>query len=107
VTLHLWPRKPEAVGSVNPIVVIEVLSPDAMDRNRIVKLAFYKGRPSAQHIVMACSDQMRVEQPSRAARRFPPLRATRKGSALPSNTRICAGSPDLAATTAAPRRGEK
>ena len=39
-----------------------------MDRDRVAKLAFYKGLPSARHIVMAYSDQMRVEHYVRTQR---------------------------------------
>jgi Uma2 family endonuclease len=53
---------------VNPIVLIEVLSSDTMDRDRGVKLAFYKALPSAQHVVLAHSDQKRVEHYVRTRR---------------------------------------
>jgi hypothetical protein len=52
---------------------------------------------------------MLIERAAESRTAFPPLRATRKGSALPSNTRICAGSPEPAATDgrAAALWGEK
>jgi Uma2 family endonuclease len=46
---------------MDPIVIVEVLSPSTMDRDRGVKLSFYKELPTVQHIVLAYSDQMRVE----------------------------------------------
>lgn len=45
----------------DPIVVVEVLSPSTMDHDRGRKLQFYKLLPTARHIVLAYSDQMRVE----------------------------------------------
>ena len=45
----------------DPVIVIEVLSPSTMDHDRGVKLRFYKSQPSLQHIVLAYSDQMRIE----------------------------------------------
>jgi Uma2 family endonuclease len=45
----------------DPIVVVEVLSPSTMDRDRGRKLQFYKDLPTMQHIVLAYADQMRVE----------------------------------------------
>jgi Uma2 family endonuclease len=46
---------------LDPVVIVEVLSPSTMDRDRGVKLAFYKEFATLQHIVLAYSDQMRVE----------------------------------------------
>jgi Uma2 family endonuclease len=50
----------------DPVVVVEVLSPSTMDRDRGRKLQFYKELlykelPTTQHIVLAYADQMRVE----------------------------------------------
>jgi Uma2 family endonuclease len=45
----------------DPIVVVEVLSPSTIDRDRGPKLEFYKNLPTAQHVVLAYADQMRVE----------------------------------------------
>jgi Uma2 family endonuclease len=45
----------------DPVVVVEVLSPSTMDRDRGRKLQFYKELPTMQHIVLAYADQMRVE----------------------------------------------
>jgi Uma2 family endonuclease len=51
----------------DPIVIVEVLSPSTIDRDRGTKLPFYKALPSVAHIVLAYSDQMRVEHYSRTA----------------------------------------
>jgi len=45
----------------DPVVVVEVLSPSTLERDRGIKLAFYKSMPTVQHVVLAYSDQMRVE----------------------------------------------
>ena len=45
----------------DPIVIVEVLSPSTMDRDRGVKLGFYKELASVQHIVFAYSDSPRIE----------------------------------------------
>lgn len=45
----------------DPIVVVEVLSLSTMDRERGRKLQFYKDLPTMQHIVLAYTDQIRVE----------------------------------------------
>jgi Uma2 family endonuclease len=45
----------------DPIVVVEVLSPSTIDRDRGPKLEFYKNLPTVQHVVLAYADQMRVE----------------------------------------------
>jgi Uma2 family endonuclease len=45
----------------DPIVIVEVLSPSTMDRDRGVKLEFYKELASVQHIVLAYSDSPRIE----------------------------------------------
>jgi Uma2 family endonuclease len=45
----------------DPVVVVEVLSNSTMDLDRGRKLQFYKRLPTAQHIVLAHADQMRVE----------------------------------------------
>jgi Uma2 family endonuclease len=45
----------------DPIVIVEVLSPSTMDRDRGVKLEFYKELASVQHIVFAYSDSPRIE----------------------------------------------
>jgi hypothetical protein len=51
---------------IDPIVIVEVLSPSTIDNDRGRKLRFYKSMPTAMHIVLAYSDQMRVEHYSRA-----------------------------------------
>ena len=45
----------------DPLVVVEVLSPTTMDRDRGPKLAFYKSLPTLRHIALVYQDQMRVE----------------------------------------------
>jgi Uma2 family endonuclease len=49
----------------DPIVLVEVLSPSTIDNDRGRKLRFYKDMPTARHIVLAYSDQMRVEHDAR------------------------------------------
>jgi Uma2 family endonuclease len=51
----------------DPIVIVEVLSPSTIDHDRGTKLPVYKALPSVAHIVLAYSDQMRVEHYSRTA----------------------------------------
>lgn len=48
-----------------PVVIVEVLSPPTIDNDRGRKLRFYENRPTARHIVLAYSDQMRVEHYAR------------------------------------------
>lgn len=50
----------------DPIVIVEVLSPSTIDNDRGRKLRFYKSMTAARHIVLAYSDQMRVEHYVRA-----------------------------------------
>jgi Uma2 family endonuclease len=45
----------------DPIIIVEVLSPSTIDNDRGRKLRFYKDMPTLMHIVLAYSDQMRVE----------------------------------------------
>jgi Uma2 family endonuclease len=46
----------------DPLVVVEVLSPSTMDRDRGPKLHFYQTRvPTLVHIVLVYQDQMRIE----------------------------------------------
>ncbi|OYU90864.1 MAG: hypothetical protein CFE29_08575 [Bradyrhizobiaceae bacterium PARB1] len=45
----------------DPVVIVEVLSPSTMDRDRGVKLEFYKQMPTIQHIVLAYADSPRIE----------------------------------------------
>jgi Uma2 family endonuclease len=51
----------------DPIVVVEVLSPSTIERDRGPKLEFYKNLPTVQHVVLAYTDQMRVEHYFRVA----------------------------------------
>jgi Uma2 family endonuclease len=45
----------------DPVVIVEVLSPSTIDRDRGTKLAFYKSLPTVEHIALVYQDQMRVE----------------------------------------------
>lgn len=45
----------------DPVIVVEVLSPSTLDRDRGPKLTFYKTLPSLQHIALVYQDQMRIE----------------------------------------------
>jgi Uma2 family endonuclease len=46
----------------DPLVIVEVLSPNTMDSDRGAKLRFYKTMlPTLRHIVLVYQDQMRVE----------------------------------------------
>jgi Uma2 family endonuclease len=45
----------------DPVVIVEVLSPSTIDRDRGAKLAFYKSLPTVEHIALVYQDQMRVE----------------------------------------------
>jgi Uma2 family endonuclease len=51
----------------DPIVIVEVLSPSTIDNDRGRKLRFYKSMTTARHIVLAYSDQMRIEHYVKAA----------------------------------------
>lgn len=50
----------------DPIVIVEVLSPSTTDHDRGRKPQFYKDIVTTKHIVLAYSDQMRVEHYVRA-----------------------------------------
>ncbi len=52
---------------IDPLIVIEVLSPSTIDYDRGRKLLFCKDLPTIQHIVLAYSDQMRLEHYARSA----------------------------------------
>ncbi|GJD61207.1 Uma2 family endonuclease [Methylobacterium frigidaeris] len=54
----------------DPLVIVEVLSPSTMDRDRgpklsFYKLSFYKSLPTLRHFVLVYQDQMRVEHDRR------------------------------------------
>jgi Uma2 family endonuclease len=51
----------------DPVVIVEVLSPSTMEKDRSTKLAFYKDLPTVQHVVMVYSDQLRIEHHVRVA----------------------------------------
>ncbi len=46
---------------IDPLIVVEVLSPSTMDVDRGDKLRFYKRLPTLTQIVLVYQDQMRVE----------------------------------------------
>lgn len=58
--------KENRTAIADPVVVVEVLSPSTMDHDRGRKLQFHKELPTLQHIVLAYSDQMRLEHYFRA-----------------------------------------
>jgi len=60
VVVRCGPRESKTYIT-DPIVVVEVLSPSTIDNDRGRKLSFYKRLPTVQHVVLAYSDQMRVE----------------------------------------------
>jgi Uma2 family endonuclease len=56
----------------DPVVGVEVLSPSTIDNDRGRKLRFYKNMPTARHIVLVYSDQMRVEHYAWMSDGWPP-----------------------------------
>jgi Uma2 family endonuclease len=67
IVVRCGPRDDKRTYIVDPVVVVEVLSPSTMDNDRGPKLKFYKLRASLRHIVLVYSDQMRVEHYARNA----------------------------------------
>jgi len=64
VVVRCGPVDPESETRnyiIDPMVVVEVLSPSTMDYDRGDKLDFYKLIPTLRHIVIAYQDQMRIE----------------------------------------------
>jgi len=61
VLVRCGPRDDKKTYVTDPVVIVEVLSPSTMDKDRGKKLEFYKTLPSVRHIVLVYSDQMRVE----------------------------------------------
>jgi Uma2 family endonuclease len=55
---------------IDPLVVIEVLSPSTIDIDRGPKLDFYKSLPTVRHIALIYQDQMRVEHYRRGEQGF-------------------------------------
>lgn len=53
---------------IDPLAVVEVLSPSTMDDDRGRKLWFYKSLPTLRDIVLVYQDQMRVEHYRRTER---------------------------------------
>lgn len=60
VVVRCGPRQNQTYIT-DPLVVVEVLSPSTMDRDRGPKLAFYKSLPTLRHIALLYQDQMRIE----------------------------------------------
>jgi Uma2 family endonuclease len=52
---------------IDPIVVVEVLSPSTMDIDRGRKLEFYKSLASMQHVVLVYQNERRIEHHARTA----------------------------------------
>lgn len=46
---------------IDPIIVVEVLSPSTMDIDRGPKREFYKSLPTVMHIAIVYQDEMRIE----------------------------------------------
>src|SRR5262249_13111746 len=51
----------------DPVVLVEVLSPDSGTRDRVTKLRAYFKLPSVQHYLIVWPDEMRIVLHSRAA----------------------------------------
>lgn len=60
-SLELDPEDAKGHTVVNPILVVEVLSPSTEDYDRGEKLAHYKQVPSLREIVLVAHDQRQVE----------------------------------------------
>ena len=75
IVVRCGPRDDRRTYIVDPVVLVEVLSPSTMDNDRGPKLKFYKLRPSLRHIALVYPDQMRVEHYVRTGDvwRFVPL----------------------------------
>jgi len=82
VMVHCGPRDDRKTYLTDPIVVVEVLSPSTMDRDRGPKLEFYKRQASMRHIVLAYTDQIRVEHYSRDGETWEPLALTTPADVL-------------------------
>lgn len=54
----------------DPLVIVEVLSPSTIDRDRGAKLDFYKSLPTVRHIALIYQDQLRVEHYRRVEHGF-------------------------------------
>jgi Uma2 family endonuclease len=59
--LRYGPRLPDdAVNIVDPLVLVEVLSPDSSTRDRAIKRHAYFRLPSVQHYLIVWPDQQRI-----------------------------------------------
>jgi Uma2 family endonuclease len=66
--LRCGPRLPgDATRVADPVVLVEVLSPDSGTRDRVTKLRAYFKLPSVQHYLIVWPDEMRIVRHSRAA----------------------------------------
>lgn len=61
VVVRCGPRVGRQNYVVDPLIVVEVLSPSTMDLDRGDKLRFYKALPTLRHVALIYQDQMRVE----------------------------------------------
>lgn len=65
-SLHCGPRLPDSSMHVpDPVVLVEVLSPDSGTRDRATKLRAYFKLPSVQHYLIVWPDEQRVVRHSR------------------------------------------
>jgi Uma2 family endonuclease len=65
--LRCGPRLPgDETKVVDPLVLVEVLSPDSGTRDRATKLRAYFKLPSVQHYLIVWPDEQRVVRHSRA-----------------------------------------
>lgn len=64
IVVRCGPRQ-NRTAITDPLVVVEVPSPSAMDHDRGGKLKFYKSLPTLRHIALVYQDQMRVEHDER------------------------------------------
>jgi Uma2 family endonuclease len=61
IAVTCTPLKQGEWGTPNPIVIVEILSPTTMTRDRAVKLADYRRVETVQDIVLIASEERRVE----------------------------------------------
>jgi len=82
VIVHSGPRDDRKTYVTDPVVIVEALSPSTMDYDRGPKLEFYKRQLSIEHIVLAYSDQTRVEHYRRSGEDFERLVLTEPDNVL-------------------------
>jgi Uma2 family endonuclease len=64
--MHCGPRLPgDATNVIDPLVLVEVLSPDSGTRDRATKLRAYFRLPSVQHYLIIWPDEQRIVRHSR------------------------------------------